>query len=165
MSTEGPCLRFYHRENVLETFSFTVQKKMLVDGEGFKTEVASRKDVSLRSSFCSSHNFSCSHRWQNFIKLLPEFIWILTKEPPVCLLPTQRVRSEREGFSFQPHSNSLFFGTKLYIYLFTAILNPTSYLTLEALAVVLFKPDKDFQLSGLRREPSKLSSTNSARTE
>lgn len=44
------CLRLYHREKLLETFSFTVQKKILVDGEGFKNR-SGKQDRSVPQVF------------------------------------------------------------------------------------------------------------------
>lgn len=84
----------------------------------------------------------------------------------ICLLATQHVSADQKDSLSGLTPSSLFSGTELCICHFKVILKWVAYtITLEALTVVLFKPDKEFQVNGLRREPSKVSSTNSAMTE
>lgn len=70
-----------------------------------------------------------------FNKLLPEFMWILAKGNLFAYWQLNMFfsRLETKGFSSQPHSDTLFFGTKLYIYHFKAILKLASYTYLRSI--------------------------------
>lgn len=151
-------------EKVFRNFQFYSWKQSWYTERDLKTELVTGKAASFVSFYSSSHKFL---QRREFNKLLPDVLWILTNE--TCLPASNSMCSsahlkQNSLSSLMPHSK--YSGTKLCIYHFKAILKWVAYtITLEALTVVLFKPDKDIQLSGLRREPSKLSSTNSAMTE
>lgn len=151
-------------EKVFRNFQFYSWKQNPGTQKGFKDRIGNW-EWSVFLQFFTQHLKFLQRR--EFNRFLPDVMWILTNE--TCLPASNSMCSSahlKQNSLSSLIPNSIYFGTKLCIYHFKTILKwVANTITLEALTVVLFKPDKDIQLSGLRREPSKLSSTNSAMTE
>lgn len=149
-----------HTENLREISASLLKKSWQME-RALKTEVAiGRQVLQVFLLFLTQLlTFLQEAEFNNYylIMLLLGFTWISTQETS---LPTGRFFSRRILFPASHQVPALWSQT----WSSQSCFQP-SISTLEAFAVVLLSPDRDIQLRGLRREPSKLSSTSSAITE